>query len=1476
MSPAGVEGRRVVQVIARGASGDGVRGTGYLAGGAVALTAAHVVRGALSITVRQVLGPGRLAESAAQVAWIDADGHTDLAVLRITAGTEQAAAFPTDLPPLRLGRVVGPVECEAVGFPLFKLRPPAPGQASGDPAYRDTHHARGMTSPLSDGYGGTLEVTVEPPREDPDPRESPWAGMSGAALFADGMLVGVVSEHHRAEGANRITARRAASWYEMDPAAVTALRAVLELPEPDGLTPVGAPGAEDGYWDKCPYLGLVPYGADDAQVFYGRKEMTDRLYRRVVDRADGGLLVVTGPSGAGKSSLISAGLGPALNAGARPERSPLRPCRVMTPTGTPLRELAGTLAELVGRPVRELADLLELDPARAGQLVAQALARRSDARRARLEQGFRPRLVLVVDQFEELFTRMPANQAGQREREGFVAALHSLTVSQPQQPTVDPGVVVVAVRGDFGDRLLEFEPLAAAYEAGPFVVRPMTPAELRQAVTGPAAEAGLHVEPELLDTLAREAHERPSPLVLDSGVLPLVSEVMARTWEKREGRLLTLRAYGRAGGLANAVDEAAGEAFEALSPVLQDVARAVFLRLTLVLADGRIARRDVTRAELHELAAGTPQQIDEVIERFVARRLLVKVEQDRVQIAHEVLLQAWAVLRSWLDEDRGDHVVYGRLSLDAESWQEHGRNSAYLYTGGRLEELSLVQARWAAAPHRYPEPSHTAKQFLEAGWVAEKARVNRRRRTLVGITTLALVAAGAAVGAGVAAESARHNATAARAATAVALSRQLAADSTAVGDNNLVLAQQLAVTAWDVSPTLQADQQMSDLLADGARTGVIAAAQTLYVVTFSPDGDTLAVGVGNGTVRLYDRTTGQLRTTTTPVPGVAPNGDHVAARTLAFSPDGDTLAVGGSDDIGLYDPATGRLRTTLDIVSGVVGLAFSPNGDTLAVGDGSGTVRLYDPATGRLRTTLTVAGGVGAVAFSPNGDTLAVGDGDGAVQFYDPTTDRLRNTLTVVSAAVAAANGGVDQVVFSPNGDTLAVGDGVIRLYDLTTGLLRTTLTDTTSTLRSDTEVAFSPDGSTLAAELGDTVGLYDPTTGHLRTAIDVVDGAVTSVAFSPDGNTLAAATDSGDGGLRLFDPATGRPRDTITTLTGATGDAADAVAFSPDGDTLAVGASSSVDVSTVRLYDPTTGRLRTTIAERPDYSVDAVAFSPDGKTLVVGIDNGAGGDSVVELYDSATGILHATITYTGQTTDVSSLAFSPDGRTLAVGDGVVRLYDLATGRLSTTLTNTTSYSEGAVTTVVFSPDGDTVATGTSNGTLLLFDLTTGRLRAIPDADDNGYPGGSTVAFSPKGNTLAFGDGDGAVRLYDPTTALLRSTLPDTTGGAVLSLAFSPDGRTLAVGASTGTVSNNTVQLYDPTTGALHTTLTDINLTSVAFSPDGHTLAAGGSDGHVVLWPMGVFADPYQLLCEEVDQVPAEEWISYAPAEQEPSACASS
>jgi energy-coupling factor transporter ATP-binding protein EcfA2 len=230
-------------------------------------------------------------------------------------------------------------------------------------------------------------------------------------------------------------------------------------------------------------FGLVAYASADAQVLYGREEMTFRLqHKLVVERlTSGGLLLVTGPSGAGKSSLLRAGLIPALRRGAVLPASRAWPCRVMTPTGRPLRELAAVLAELTGQGAAAVYTLLQLDPARAGRLVAEAPGaggvRRPADRQRPGPDGDTRHLVLIVDQFEELFTQGTADADGQAERAGFVAALEALTGADAGRRGQAPALVVAAIRGDFLDQLPEYAPLAAAHRSGPFLVEPMTPAE---------------------------------------------------------------------------------------------------------------------------------------------------------------------------------------------------------------------------------------------------------------------------------------------------------------------------------------------------------------------------------------------------------------------------------------------------------------------------------------------------------------------------------------------------------------------------------------------------------------------------------------------------------------------------------------------------------------------------------------------------------------------------------------------------------------------------------------------------------------------------------------------------------------------------------------------------------------------------------------------------------------------------------------
>ena len=269
--------------------------------------------------------------------------------------------------------------------------------------------------------------------------------------------------------------------------------------------------------------------------------------------------------------------------------------------------------------------------------------------------------------------------------------------------------------------------------------------------------------------------------------------------------------------------------------------------------------------------------------------------------------------------------------------------------------------------------------------------------------------------------------------------------------------------------------------------------------------------------------------------------------SVAFSPDGQMLASGSFDQtVRLWDVETEQLLHTLTgHTNDVNSVAFSPNGETLVSGSWDGTIRLWDPNTGKHKRTLTDhRGGVASVMFSPDGKTLASGSADQTIRLWDTNTWQVQRTLTGHTSVV-------DSVAFSPDGGILASGsrDKTIRLWNPNTGKLLHTLTGHTGDI---TRMVFSPDGSTLASGGRDgTVILWNPQTGGRKNTLTVPIGEHNPVAFNPDGGTLAI----GNRGISLWDTDTEEYK---IPLIGGIGSVV-SVVFSPNGRMVASGSADNL-----------------------------------------------------------------------------------------------------------------------------------------------------------------------------------------------------------------------------------------------------------------------------------------------------------------------------
>lgn len=1177
-------------------------------------------------------------------------------------------------------------------------------------------------------------------------------------------------------------------WQRAVDATERSRRAALTGAAPAGAESPGAESSADapepGDQAACPYRGLAPFGPGDAPYFFGR----DRATQRLVERVDalvgtGGLLVLVAPSGAGKSSLLGAGLVLAIRDGrlTHPD-SGTWPVVQTTPGPDPLAALGAHL------------------PLPAGLAVAATVGPRlaAELREAAERAGGGGRLVIVVDQFEEVFTL-----CGERERRLFIDVLDAIATGPDA-----PALVVLGMRSDFYARCLDHPPLVDALQRRHVVLGPMSVKELTEAVVEPAKAAGMRLEPHLAEMIIRDAgipdtrsgEERESV----TGVLPLLSHALRATWQHRAHGRLTIAGYKATGGIRGAVTQTAERALAELDAPTQAAAMSVLLRLTRLGEDHRqdSRRQQETRALLTETA--DPEAAQRALEALVRARL-VRVEAETTQIIHEALLSAWPRLRSRLDRHRVALLGLQRLEDDARFWADRDRDSSRLYRGDQLDDAQ----RWAGSGDLGgPGPSALAREFVDAAvatrdlQMAERDRRRARdrlvRRAIAALAVFGLlIAATAAVGWS---NAARHEEDA-NFANLLAQADRLTASDPALAAQLLLVAYRLRPGNPHVQGRVLSTQHVPHAEVRPGPHGAV------YFVDHSADGSLLATASETGIVEVRD------------VADPARVLDQVTAgpswiSTATFDPARPVLATAGSDaTVRLWD--TSDPSDVVPIAEVPVGhaeisqLAWSPDGRTLVSANGDHTVTVIDVTDPARPTVADPAvqwpgqGIVRAVAFHPRGDLLAAAGDDGRLALFRTGGGR---PPTLVDA-VPAHPGPIQSLAFSPDGTVLSTGsaDKTVRLW---------------------------------AVDAGQPVPLGEPLSGHTAT--------VWSMAWSGPATLITA---SKDGAARIWNVANRSLPSVVRTMPTATGGVL-AIALSPDGRSLVGGGQ---DGSILRWELPLTV-LADNISR-----VHAIALSPDRQWLATGV--GETTVRLWDLGDPGRPVRTGPLDIGATSFTRNVMTFSPDGRTLAThgGGSALRLWDISdTGAV--TLLSTVEQRTGYTAAVAVSPDGSLLVTGDSDDTLAFYDIRD-RARPVrlpdPPAGHSAYI--TAALFSRDGDVLVTTSSDGTARLWDvadPRRIAPVGNPHDFGAGQIFAAALSPDDRVLAVAGT-----DNTVRFWDLTGSVPTPTLTgfDAPPTTLAWSPDGTRLATGGTDRIVRVWhdPLSVeaVADPMTGHAGTVNQV---------------------
>jgi WD40 repeat protein len=984
----------------------------------------------------------------------------------------------------------------------------------------------------------------------------------------------------------------------------------------------------------CPYRGLEFFDEAHAEFFFGREELTTQLIHQLKTER---FAAVAGASGSGKSSLLRAGVISRLQQEKTSTGADAWKIKLLTPSEHPLKSLA---AAFIDPELSELERAEQLRRAEAflqdggiglAQLVRASLA--IEGGTTGLSPKARPQLLLVIDQFEEVFTLSRGSHI-ENERQKFFDCLTGAL-----QSVGDDLSIAIGVRADFLSKCSLYEGLAQKMEQHRVTVSPLKYEQIKATIVRPAQKVGLVCEPNLVYTMLMDIIGAP-------GELPLLQYTLLELWQHRrtsaEGSVarLTLDTYRELGGVRGTLQKQATEIFSGLMPEEQAVAKRIFLALTQLGEGTEDTRRRVVKSEL--VSPIFPVElVEQVLEKLVAAKLVITNQemgsdqtlreaeerslqvprkgasssvnpaQEVVDVTHEALIRNWSLLKDWINESRDMLRRQRRIEMTAQEWDAAGQSAKgeYLLQGLRLRDaedfIRLYPQELSALAQQYVAVSQSA--------VRRARRESRQLQIAVPSVLLATLAMVLNQYHGTVQNQAQQHH---QLQITTARERALIAQTVLQNSNSdpmvALLIGRLAAEEGKATYEMQKSIRLA-LKNLRLQLELRGHENKVNQMVFSPENQslhTLATASADGTIRLWSLNPQTVyNTVLKPL--------HVLAWTeakeqpmanitsVAFSPDGLQIAAiaANSPQVKVWSVESGRM-----VLSNLIGLTdatevmFSPNGEWIIAAHRDQSISIWDAATGQLQDRLPQAGDVKSIQLSPNGQFLLSASLNGTAQLWRLKPDlAIADSATPFKAYAIATlphGGSINQSVFSPKGQWVATASntGQAKIWDTATGKL----------LRTFEQKKPVPSGLLQVA---------NSLTQGMRNAAQ----PIVQMKFSPNGQILVTTDPSHR--VWLWDIPSGTRKNDVIIPEASVAEAPEAedslMSLSPDARMIATVDSDAVgsrESHTAHLWDMQTGKEMATLPEQ-ESAINTVQFSPDGSYVAT-----ATADGVVRFWSARAG----------------------------------------------------------------------------------------------------------------------------------------------------------------------------------------------------------------------------------------------------------------